>query len=410
MKKNLIQKVKNMLLLVLPLLIISLLSACSKMDDYKKFTEGGEFSYTGKLDSVNVISGKYRAIINGLFIADPKVKKCVIYWNNKVDSVVIPITRTSSIDTLNYSINNLTEGIYNFIIYTYDGDGNRSIPVYKTGRVYGDRYQGSLMNRDINVAVTDESNKTEIQWSGMDRLSGVFATEVIYKDVDDEEHTIRTSIDQNTTLLTNFKESSSIRYRTLFLPDTTCIDTFYTDFVSVYIPKFIKQDLTATYLKNAGTNFAYSSINSANRWGILADWATNSAIKNASGFGGFERKNNVGVLSLEAGWGLPNVTNGHIYQTITLPAGTYTFEIGGLDQNTGGTRYMLVAEGTTLPNVSNVTSEAIAFATLDVKIITFTLTEETTVSIGFAATLTGTSSTGQYSKIGWVKLSSIAYQ
>src|SRR5690606_12463288 len=176
----------------------------------------------------------------------------------------------------------------------------------------------------------------------------------------------------------------------------------------LYVPKFIKQDLTATYLKNAGTNFAYSSIN-GNRWGILADWTTNNAIKNASGYGGFERRSNVGFISLEAGWGLPNVTNGHIYQTVTLPAGTYTFEIGGLEQNTGGTRYMLAAEGTTLPDVSNVTYQALAFATLDVKIITFTLTEETTVSLGFAATLTGTGSTGQYSKIAWVKLSSIAY-
>ena len=388
MKKNIKLKVKNILMLILPLLIISILSSCSKMDDYKKFTEGGEFSYTGK--------------------ADPKVKKCVIYWNNKADSVVIPITRSSSVDTLNYSINNLTEGIYNFIIYTYDGDGNRSIPVYKTGRVYGDRYQGSLMNRDINVAVTDENNKTEIEWSCMDRLSGVFATEVIYLDADDDEHTLRTSIDESKTLLPNFKESTSIRYRTLFLPDTSCVDTFYTNYVNLYVPKFIKQDLTATYLKNAGTNFAYSSIN-GNRWGILADWTTNNAIKNASGYGGFERRSNVGFISLEAGWGLPNVTNGHIYQTVTLPAGTYTFEIGGLEQNTGGTRYMLAAEGTTLPDVSNVPSQALAFATLDVKIITFTLTEETTVSLGFAATLTGTGSTGQYSKIAWVKLSSIAY-
>ncbi|WP_373459075.1 DUF4998 domain-containing protein [Pedobacter sp. W3I1] len=41
--------------------------ACTKADDYKKFTEKGEISYTGKLDSVKVMSGNNRVYIRGLF-------------------------------------------------------------------------------------------------------------------------------------------------------------------------------------------------------------------------------------------------------------------------------------------------------------------------------------------------------
>ena len=409
MEKNRKNTSNNLLWLSLLVMIISVMTSCTKVDDYKKFIEGGEISYTGKLDSVIINSGKYRVVINGLFLADPKVKKCVVFWNNKADSVVIPVTRTENVDTLHYEIKNITEGVQNFIIYTYDDSGNKSIPVYKSGRVYGDRYQETLANRGINSAFTNENGVTVMELGGMDRVSGVFATEVIYVTNANVERTVRIPIDINTFTLANFKEKGTIRYRSLFLPDTLSIDTFSTDYTSLYIPKFIKTDVTTTYLKNTGPNVIASSINSANRWGILADWVTNAAVKNASTYGGYERKSNVGYISLEAGWGLPNVTDGKIYQTINLPAGNYRFEIVMTDFNTGGARYMSVAAGNTLPNVTAITSGSIAFSNLESKVLNFTLEEAQQVSLGFAATLTGTSSAGQYSKIASVKLSTITY-
>jgi len=403
------RRTKQVIGIILAFLVAGAIASCSKMDDYKKFIKGGEISYTGKLDSVRVMSGKYRVLLKGLFIADPKVKKCVVYWSNKADSVVIPVNRTANVDTLNFFIEHITEGVQNFLIYTYDAAGNRSIPVYKTGRVYGDRYQGTLMNRGINEATTNEDGQTLIRWSGMDRVSGVFATEVIYKDKGGADRKIRIPIDSNVTELKNFKLNSNIQYRTLFLPDTLSVDTFYTSYTERYVPKFIKTDVTRNYLKNTGPNMSYSSINSAGRWGILADWISNASVKNASGFGGYEKRSGVGYISMEAGWGLVNVPNGLIYQTLTLPAGTYSFEISGLDQNTGGSRYIAVAAGATLPDVANITSRSIAFSILDTKILTFTLSETQQVSIGFGGNLTGTSSTGQYFKIGTIKLYSITY-
>ena len=390
---------------ILTFLGAALLTSCSKMDEYKKFTEGGEISYTGKLDSVRVLPGRYRVKVNGLFIADPKVKKTVIYWNNMADSMVVPVNRTANVDTLNVVVDDMIEGVHNFVIYTFDGAGNRSIPVYKTGIVFGDRYQGTLSNRAINSAFTDEANATTISWGGMDRLSGVFATEVTYKNLNDIDTTVIVPIDASSTALVKFKTKTTMKYRTLFLPDTSSIDTFYSSYTERYVPKYVKTDITNTYLVNTGTNVAYSSINSGNRWGILSGWTSNASVRNASGFGGYEKRSNVGFISLEAGWGLPNVPNGLIYQTITLPAGTYVFELNGINQNSGGTRYVAVAEGPVLPDVGNITSNSIAFASLsNASKLSFTLTKETQVSIGFAANLTGTGSTGQYIKIGSVRL------
>jgi len=408
MKDNIKKLNKQLLYAGLSILFCSILASCAKMDDYKKFAEGGEISYTGKLDSVRINSGKYRVILNGLFLADPKVKKCVVYWNNKADSVVVPITRTANVDTLKLVITNINEGVQNFVIYTYDADGNKSIPVYKTGRVYGDRYQSTLANRGINSAFTNETGVSTIEWGGMDRVSGVFATEVIYTDNANAEKKVRVPIDVNNYVLPNFKEKGTIKYRTLFLPDTLSVDTFYTAYTDMYIPKFSKVDVTSTYLKNVGPGIIASSM-SGTRWGILRDWITSASVKNASGtVGGFENKSG-GVISFEAGWGLPNVTDGKIYQTIDLPAGNYRFEIVMTDFNTGGSRYLAVAAGSTLPNVADITSGSIAFSSFESKMLNFTLDTDKQVSLGFAATLSGSANAGMYAKIPSVKLFKINY-
>src|SRR5690554_6134543 len=62
-------------------------ASCSKWDDFKKYVEDGEISYVGKLDSVQVFSGKERVRLYGLFRADPKVEKVRVYWNDRKDSI-----------------------------------------------------------------------------------------------------------------------------------------------------------------------------------------------------------------------------------------------------------------------------------------------------------------------------------
>ncbi|RYG20515.1 MAG: DUF5013 domain-containing protein, partial [Chitinophagaceae bacterium] len=380
----------------------------TKEDDYKKFAEGGEISYTGKLDSAKIWSGKNRVMVSGLFMADPKITYARIFWNNKADSVSIPVQKVNVVDTFSFVIENVTEGVHNFIIHTYDAAGNRSIPVYRTGRSYGARYEVSLFNRPIGSAITNQAGKTRIEWQGMDRLTGVFATEVEYTDINNKLVKVKTPIDSTGTTLEDFKPSSNIKYRTLFLPDTVSIDTFKTSYVERYVPRFIEEDITAAHLKNTGAPIN-RSIWDNGRWGVLADWTSNAGAKNISSntYGGYELRDGVGVISFEGGWGLPAVNNGLIYQTITLPAGTYSFRLGGLDQNSGGSRYIAVAEGNVLPNVADITSKSIAFANISERELGFTLTKQTTVSIGFAVTV---DNSGQYIKIGNVRLYKQSYQ
>ncbi|WP_412465770.1 DUF4998 domain-containing protein [Pedobacter sp. KLB.chiD] len=380
------------------LLVAVLYTACTKQDDFKKFVEGGEISYTGKLDSVKMFSGDSRVVLKGLFLADPKVVKCKITWNNGQDSVVLPVVKKKAIDTLVYSISNVAEGLQNFTIYTYDKAGNKSVPVYANARSYGDRYKASLSNRGVFSAVKGTDGNATIQWLGMDKLTGVFTTELQYTNSSNKLVTVRTPIDSTKTILKSYKSGSTFKYRTLFLPDTNCVDTFK---VAYSADLAVDEDMTSL-LSNTGpfTRATYDG----SRWGTLAGWTTTAGAKNINNnqYGGYEYRGGTGVLSFESGWGINTpVTNGLIYQTITLPAGRYTFRLSGIDQNSGGSRYIAVAAGNTLPNVTNIPTAAIAYANISDGELNFSLTQQTTVSIGFGVSI---ANTGQYIKVGSVKL------
>lgn len=229
----------------LPIALLIAMSSCTRMDDYRKFIEGGEISYTGKIDSVTIFSGDERVFIQGLFIADPKVAGCIIFWNSKQDSVVIPIERTTGVDTLRQIIP-LAENLYNFELYTYDALGNRSIVVNATGRSYGKSYKASLNNRLITSATMVE-DKVKIVFRNIDKTSGAFATDVTYTDNSDTEQIVRVNVDDTQATLENYKEGTYFSATTLYLPDVNCIDTFYA-VAETYFPliKLEKNTWTAT--------------------------------------------------------------------------------------------------------------------------------------------------------------------
>lgn len=235
MRKNIFLQIFSLLALLLVFV-----SSCTQMDDYKDFIKDGEISYTGKIDSVVIYSGDERLLIEGLFISDPKIVRCRIFWNNKLDSVEISVNRTDGIDTLRRIIS-LPENLYNFEIYTYDALGNKSIPVYTIGRAYGTNYKASLNNRLINSAIVDENN-VKIEWRNIDKTLGAFVNEVKYTDNSGTERTVRVGIDDAQTILENYKVGTSFSSKTLYRPDSLCIDTFYS-VAEMYTP-LLKIDKT----------------------------------------------------------------------------------------------------------------------------------------------------------------------
>jgi len=426
------------------------IASCTKMDDFKKYVEGGEISYTGRVDSLKIRSGKNRVLVQGLFISDRKITKCKIYWNSRQDSLIIPVTRNLAVDTLRKYVTGLQEGSYNFEVITYDAVGNPSIPVVKSGiKVYGANYNASLINMPISDVSLDNAVAT-ITWGGLDKMSGAQYMDVSYTNTAGTLVKEKKAVSSIMAQLANYKYRSTFDYRTVYLPDSLAIDTFYTevrtgvnartDVTSVYIDNPGKMDPKST----TGTKFLPVSTSqgatvNAVVWRRLAGWTSNAQANNwGTGFDTFgtwvertaEGVTNFGTMSLEAGKNtatsaLNTMTNGKIYQTKLLPAGEYSLEARVGNASANSPIYFVANVGSQIPDVNDLKAKptmlniSAANDASYMQIVTsaqgyniaisFTLQQPTTVSFGFVATLTGNTTTNQYLKISGVRMKSLVF-
>lgn len=220
MKSRLYQK-----LLAAILLLACLVAACSKMDrTYQSFLKGGTIIYPGKADSLRLYPGNNRIRITWLLTSDRSITLCRIYWNNKADSVNVPVVRGKNVDTVSVIIDSLAEGYYNFEIYTYDKAGNVSVPADTIGQVFGATYAASLHNRIIKNMYWDQDT-AYIFWYAPPE--GAVGSKLDYQDKNGVAHSTAIPAGDTLTLLPDFKLHGGFQFQTGYLPDSMAIDTFY---------------------------------------------------------------------------------------------------------------------------------------------------------------------------------------
>ncbi len=221
-------------------LATTFLTACKKMDaTYKDFIVSGGITYPGKVTSAKIFAGQNRVKISWLNGASPSVIKAKIYWNSYADSVEVAINQDE--DVTSKIIENLPQGTYTFIVKTFDKKGNSSIPVELLGTVYGDIYQESLLARPLRSSVL-YTDRVEIEWGVAHISGGAYASQVKYIDVSDKERIRQFPVSEEKSTISDMKKGSPFEYRTVFLPDTLSIDTFYTAFQANLQSSYAKQD------------------------------------------------------------------------------------------------------------------------------------------------------------------------
>jgi hypothetical protein len=206
--------------------------SCTKWDEFKNYTATGENIYPGKLDSLKAYSGKNRVRIAGILNADPKVAGVKIFWNKNADSLVYDIKRSVTGNKFEQTFP-IPESVTTFTVYTYDIEGNRSVPVYVVGKSFGDAYRRSLTNRFItSVAYTAASDSSTINWDVA--LGTALHTEVMYpKNPSGDIITLTVPAKDTKTGLGGFDyQKAKFTYRTFYRPDSTCIDTFATQYIT----------------------------------------------------------------------------------------------------------------------------------------------------------------------------------
>ena len=358
--------------------------SCSKMDEYKKYEKNGEIQYPGIFDSLKVIPGQNRALLTGILISDPKVKKYRIFWNGGLDSLEAPLKRTGSVDSLSQIVDGLPEGPMTFEIRTYDEDGNESIPMTVSGIIYGDNFQSSIDlrgNREVLASALNTDGSVQLKWADVESYVGVVGMHIQYFNVlnQKEDTVVPVQLLDQVTQLPNANINEPITFNTPFIPDAFGIDTL--TIASSQAPQVSE----VTLLNNIHPVKVAESDGS--RWGNLLDWTTNDQLKNHNGYGGTDISGGSDYkIFFEAGYGAPAVVDGKLFQTVLLPPGRYTFD-GSIDWwNNGGQNqvYLIAAEGMGLPNTNDI-NKAIGYKMVDngsdVQ-FSFELTKQTQLSLG----------------------------
>ena len=387
---------------------IGIFSSCTSMDDYLKYTDGKEIIYTGKVDSMVFRSGRERVVFSGLLISDPNIAKINIYWNNRKDSLIIPVQRSTGIDTLEYEIP-LKEGTYNFEVYTFSKEGRPSVPAQATGKSYGALYESSLYDRPIKN-ISQQNGYVLMEWYNADPTSFV---ELEYEDTEGGLNYRTVPATSDTTMLFGCKPESKIQMQTCYLPDDYAIDTFRVALKWVNADA----DYSQRYLKNPGDGAdGILGVEISGGFGYPLDWTVSDEVKTDANHQGWSKTDKALYFTSVTG---ANVANGKVYQTITLPPGSYTLSY---NCKTGspltGTRtradvYFLATTSNSLPDFQNIENDASVLSWYRLeqsKLITgehsiqFNLEEETEITLGFVMNINNLNTAASYYEVNQIKL------
>ena len=213
--------------IVLVSLLMFLIISCSDMNDmHDSYLKNGETTYVGRVDSIHVFSGKERVKIS-YWLKDPRVKDLHVFWNNKNDSIIVPVPSHNPLDSMAVTIDPISEGDYTFFFYSHDGRGHRSINFEAFINVYGARYQATLSNRSVKKVTKVENSGLILEWGGINNIDET-GVELLFKTTEGEEQSLFIPSEGLSipTVLENVDYRAGVNYRTWYKPTPNAIDSF----------------------------------------------------------------------------------------------------------------------------------------------------------------------------------------
>lgn len=209
--------------LFLVFLFIGSLVSCDGMDaTYKEFIEDGPIVYIGKVDSLKAYAGRDRVMLEWQRLLDPRAKTAKIFWENRTKSIDVPLTDNSKITQ--FVVDNLAEGTYVFEVCTYDIHGNSSIMSEVPCVVYGDIYERLLFNTKVKTAVFIDGVLTVTFAASLE--STFFGSEITYMSSQNVTKKVILEAPETVIKIDDFL-GSYFTYRSVYLPEKTAIDYFY---------------------------------------------------------------------------------------------------------------------------------------------------------------------------------------
>ena len=231
--------------IILSISIIAVCIGCSDMDKIHEQYLGGEIIYSGKLDTLLVRPGMYRAQIEGYTHLLGNSNKVIIEFDNRTE--VFDIDNNIS-EIYSVIIENLEEDFYEFHVTTQDQEGNVSIPQTVSGYAVGDIFVEDQSPREIND-FTFETDGNFINFFGNAESEFVIYTTLDYENENGSVTRDTLFFEDNRIELINFLPQGNITTRSYIQSGLRGIDTVALEEVDYLLPDVPYSELSKDFIQ-----------------------------------------------------------------------------------------------------------------------------------------------------------------
>ncbi|GHT50167.1 chitobiase [Bacteroidia bacterium] len=218
-------KKSSLLFIVLTALCVS--SCENMMDVHQQFIEDGERIRAPKVHDMQFFAGENQILFRFMLKTSPNVTTVDVFWNDRADSLIIPVTPTTGLDTFKVILPNMAEKSYTFEVRTTDSYGHHSLVTTGVGTAYGTMYRKSLSNRRVGIGTMVEVGtniQVRIPWGAAS--TNLVQNEIRYTAVGGAKQVIEVTRTDALTSISDAEAGSLFESRSWFLPDSVAIDTF----------------------------------------------------------------------------------------------------------------------------------------------------------------------------------------
>ena len=240
--EHILQKFKFIkLVLASSLIYIS----CSDMDSIHEEYLNGEIIYAGKLDTLKIRPGYYRAQLEGYTQFLGTSNQIIIEFDDEMLS--FPIAENLS-DIYSVIIEELDEGSYEFDVYTQDPNGNLSVSQVVAGNVIGDEFILDQNPREV-LDYSFEPEGNYVNFYGNAESEFVIYTLIDYENEEDEIVRDTLFFEDNRVKLINLKPLGSMQTTSVIQSGLNGIDSIALEPQEYTLPDLPYTELNKDFIR-----------------------------------------------------------------------------------------------------------------------------------------------------------------
>jgi len=227
-------------LLVLPLFLLR----CGDIESIHKQYLNGEIIYAGRLDTLTIRPGYYRAQLEGYTQFLGNSDQLIIEFNGAIQTFDI----NDNDEIYAALLSDLDEESYEFSVTTQDPDGNLSIPQYVAGFAIGDEFVSNQDPREI-TGYSFDSDGNYVKFSENAESEYVIFTTIDYENEANEIVRDTAFFEDNRIKLIDFKPLGNIDAKSYIQSGLNGIDTIPLSTNSYTLPDVPYSELEKSFFQ-----------------------------------------------------------------------------------------------------------------------------------------------------------------